>query len=65
MTPKILATLSLLMGLGAGVALAATIFEYDAHHRLTNVTFDNGAQITYEYDASGNRTARTHVSPVS
>jgi len=33
-------------------------YDYDALHRLTRVTYDDGSAILYEYDAVGNRTLR-------
>jgi YD repeat-containing protein len=39
------------------VVLAAT-YQYDNLHRLTSVVYDNGMQITYNYDEVGNRTQR-------
>src|ERR1700712_1658490 len=38
-------------------ALAATTYVYDDLGRVTQVTYDNGRQVTYNYDAAGNRTA--------
>jgi YD repeat-containing protein len=37
-------------------------YEYDNLHRLTRVTYEEGTQIIYEYDAVGNRTSRLVVS---
>ena len=48
----------------AAMKSLATTYQYDSHHRLNGVTFDDGARITYEYDASGNRTGRTYLPPV-
>jgi len=33
-------------------------YKYDNLHRLTRVIYDNGMQITYIYDETGNRTRR-------
>ena len=41
----------------AGPAFAATNYAYDDLGRLTVVTYDNGKQIVYSYDAAGNRSA--------
>lgn len=38
------------------------IFQYDPSGRLSTVNFDNGSQITYQYDAAGNRTSVVQVS---
>jgi YD repeat-containing protein len=43
----------------------AVSYQYDALHRLTKVTYDNGVEITYDYDAVGNRTARTLYRPLA
>ena len=39
------------------MVLGAT-YTYDNLHRLTSVVYDSGMQITYTYDAVGNRTQR-------
>jgi RHS repeat-associated protein len=36
-----------------------TTYGYDALHRLTGVTYPDGEQVTYAYDAMGNRLAMT------
>jgi len=36
-----------------------TTYTYDALHRLTGVTYPDGEQVTYAYDAMGNRLAMT------
>ena len=38
-----------------------TTYEYDNLHRLTGVTYPDGSQIIYEYDANGNRTSKLVV----
>ncbi|MBV9989744.1 MAG: cadherin-like domain-containing protein [Alphaproteobacteria bacterium] len=38
-------------------ALASTTYVYDNLGRVWTVTYDNGLQVTYTYDAAGNRTA--------
>ena len=37
-------------------AAAATTYTYDTLGRLATVTYDNGNEIIYTYDAAGNRT---------
>ena len=47
-------TVGLLM---SGGLLAGTVaYQYDALHRLTQVTYPDGAILAYTYDAAGNRT---------
>ena len=55
------AALAVLMAV-SGAALADT-YEYDAHGRLTKVTFSDGSSITYTYDAAGNRTVVVQATP--
>jgi YD repeat-containing protein len=44
----------------------ATTYEYDNQHRLTKVTYDDGTQVIYTYDAAGNRmTKRVVVEVIS
>jgi len=40
----------------ASPCVAATTYQYDALGRVTNVTYDDGTQVAYTYDAAGNRT---------
>lgn len=43
----------------SGSLFAATVgYQYDALHRLTQVTYANGTIIEYSYDPAGNRTRR-------
>lgn len=42
----------------AASPVMAITYQYDALHRLTRVTYDDGAVIAYDYDAVGNRTMR-------
>ncbi|HEY2033149.1 MAG TPA: RHS repeat domain-containing protein [Rhizomicrobium sp.] len=52
-------TITMLVGflmIVSASADAATIFTYDDLGRLASVTYDNGMQIIYTYDAAGNRT---------
>lgn len=43
-------------------AWGATTYTYDDLGRLSIVTYDNGMQVTYSYDAAGNRAAVTTAS---
>ena len=36
-----------------------TSYKYDAHGRLIEIDYPNGAVVTYTYDAAGNRTQST------
>lgn len=59
MTPwKALALGALLsLPLVTAPALAGdTLYKYDAQGRVIEVTYANGAKVTYVYDAVGNRT---------
>lgn len=47
---------------GPGIRSGQTTYEYDSLNRLTKVTYADGAQILYYYDANGNRTSKL-VSP--
>ncbi|WP_415491572.1 hypothetical protein [Brevundimonas diminuta] len=42
-----------------------TQYTYDALGRLKTVTYSNGATVTYDYDAAGNRTQWTQTPPAS
>lgn len=53
-----LTVLTSLLVLGAASVLAAITYEYDGLHRLTQVTYEDGSAILFEYDAVGNRTVR-------
>jgi len=44
--------------------MSQAIYEYDSVGRLESATFDNGAKITYSYDAVGNRTSVVAVPAV-
>src|SRR5689334_1798690 len=46
-------SLALLLGTSA---LAGPNYTYDALGRVILVTYDNGKQVVYKYDAAGNRT---------
>ena len=37
-------------------------YTYDRLHRLTTVTYSSGTEITYSYDAVGNRTTKMVVA---
>ena len=39
-------------------------YEYDAHHQLTRVIYDNGAAISYAYDLNGNRVEMITSGPL-
>jgi len=43
----------------------ATTYEYDSLGRLVAVKFPSGAQATYSYDASGNRTTVMEIPPMT
>jgi len=43
---------------------AGIVCEYDSLHRLTRVDYDNGKNITYTYDAAGNRLALVSEAPI-
>ena len=47
---------------GSFPVAAATTYTYDSLGRLSTVTYDNGKEIVYTYDAAGNRTQVT-ISP--
>jgi len=52
---------AVLMGvlLGASMTCLAETYSYDATGRLTGVVYDDGSSLSYQYDANGNRLART------
>lgn len=51
-----LAAASLLPLVLAAPALAAASYTYDEQGRVTSITYDDGTQVVYTYDAAGNRT---------
>ena len=51
-------TLALLLLAPLGLSAGTLGYSYDALHRLTAVTYPNGAQIRYSYDPAGNRTQK-------
>ncbi len=53
---KLIAIASLI-ALTVSSSLASTTYVYDTLGRLSTVTYDNGLQIVYSYDAAGNRTS--------
>jgi YD repeat-containing protein len=57
-----------LIGVSSGEADASVLYTYDSVGRIATALYDNGACVTYSYDAFGNQTARTvvvnGVSPV-
>jgi YD repeat-containing protein len=56
MRAKLFATAALLIVAPVCGSYGATTYAYDSLGRLWVVTYDNGMQITYHYDAAGNRT---------
>jgi YD repeat-containing protein len=45
-------------------AAQTTNYEYDKLYRLTKILYSNGSNITYQYDANGNRTYQHNVGAV-
>jgi large repetitive protein len=57
MRAKWLVGAALLSALLASPSQSATTYVYDNLGRLWTVTYDNGLQVVYSYDAAGNRTS--------
>jgi YD repeat-containing protein len=57
------AHVSALVLLVCSTDLAAESYQYDAAGRLVVVTYDDGVEIRYTYDANGNRLSRTVTLP--
>ncbi len=53
-----LATLGLLLAFSGGLCAGTVSYEYDALHRLTQVSYPDGTGIAYSYDPAGNRTQK-------
>ena len=52
-------TFTFLLAFAAARSHASGItYTYDALGRVITATYDNGTQISYNYDAAGNRTAQ-------
>lgn len=60
---KIIMVLCIILMTFASMSFAAS-FEYDSLNRLSQVTYDNGTKIVYNYDASGNRSQQI-ISPLA
>lgn len=48
-----------------GLNLAAQQYKYDDQNRLIEITYLNGQEVTYSYDKTGNRIAKSSNSIVS
>jgi YD repeat-containing protein len=59
MRAGLLIRVATLLALCIAPGFAATTYVYDTLGRLSTVTYDNGLQIVYTYDAAGNRSAVT------
>jgi len=57
MRARLLLATTVLAVLATGPARSATTYVYDNLGRIWTVTYDNGLQVTYSYDAGGNRTS--------
>jgi len=57
----LIASASLALAIAGSSSVADTEYEYDDLGRLISATYDNGVVIEYDYDAAGNRTAKTLV----
>jgi YD repeat-containing protein len=57
--------LTALLALCVVTTTSAITYEYDDQNRLTKVTYDDGKQIIYTYDAVGNRTAKRVVIDIT
>jgi YD repeat-containing protein len=52
-------TIAILLAFAAAPSHASGItYTYDSLGRVVTLTYDNGTQITYAYDAAGNRTTQ-------
>jgi uncharacterized repeat protein (TIGR01451 family) len=53
-----LAALGLLLAFSGGLWAGTVSYQYDALHRLTQVSYPDGTGIAYSYDPAGNRTQK-------
>jgi uncharacterized repeat protein (TIGR01451 family) len=53
-----LAALGLLLAFSGGLWAGTVGYQYDALHRLTQVSYPDGTRIAYRYDPAGNRTQK-------